>query len=292
MTQNSQEAQYRSELYELDQVVAEFEGGLNYVAVVRAELLGQSAAKLAIRRPKGHKERSVTEMEIEEEYRNVGALNQGVGFRLRTPQEQMDFMNSSTSFGLKTLECRMLVGNEMVTEFVEGTPLDQYVQQDPDPAVVNNVLTHLTQAHSVDVVFGDRWGPNTLVKPDGDHVELDFDVELLGGSTKIKTFELAQMLYHMVHFARHNRTDIVNVLANTYTKQPQLLAAYDQTQMNHFINGYTGHFYDQYHKNGSMYVGIVPPNEEIVKLTDSLNSAWAYAPVGEVTNSHPNPTVD
>lgn len=280
----------RYQSFDHSQIIDQFEGGLNDTYVVEVELNHKDSRKLAIRIPKSDADREKTHELITAEYRKIGVNAVGIDFRLRNMEEQQQLMSMAAGFGLHTLECDVLLGNEMATEFMDGVPLSEYVAQETasiDPTIIRNVLTHLTQAHSVGIVFGDRWAKNTMILQSGEHKEFDFDIELQGDTEATSSFELAQTLYHLIHFADNNRNFILELICDLYDSNPSLLAAYNKTTLLQLLDGQRIHFVAEYLEQGSLYEGIAPSNSEIARLIEKLDTIWQKVPMGTVTNQLP-----
>lgn len=295
MIQNIEQVGGQSSLYTPDQVVDRLEGGLNWTTVITKGSLPKGEW-LAVRRPKPLTMRLETDRNVRNEYAAVGASALGIDFRLRTLEEQRDFMDLCTSLGLQALECEQLVEGELVTKFVKGRSLSNYVADSSQikSDTMNDVLAHLAKAHSMGIVFGDRWAMNTIITPEEDHVEIDFDIELKGEHSTMVNFELAQTLYHLLHFANSGREKIVDMIGDIYKDTPHILSGYNQTQMKDFIEGQGNYFYRKYREEGELYEGTIPPspNNEVRELNDLLGSVWKFVPEGPITNSLPRPKVN
>ncbi|HEY1085758.1 MAG TPA: hypothetical protein VGE34_03480 [Candidatus Saccharimonadales bacterium] len=272
-----------------DQIVATHQGGLNNTFILDVPV-GNDSKKVAVRTPKKEADRSATERKIAEEYRQIGATALGIDFRLRHLDEQKKIMDRASKIGLKVLECQLLLGKEMVTDYMDGTPLSDYLQRDTSdiqPQMLNDILSHLTQAHSVGIVFGDRWAANTMILEDGTHKEFDFDIELQGDVNATSTFELAQTLYHIVHFANQNRDHVISLIKDLYSQSPTLLAGYDKKIFFTLLEGHRRYFHEEYAKSGVPYEGIVPPNNEISQLLALLDDIWQEVSLDAITNQMP-----
>ena len=134
--------------------------------------------------------------------------------RYRSIAEQFTFMKQALAAGLEVLEPTAIArdATTMIVPFLqEAIPLDVYLHSgrtEAVPAVLDNLLA----AHQKGLVFGDRWGTNTLVIPEG-MKEIDFDIAFEG--SRAKEFELGKLLYHIVHFSSERDT-VLTVLHNHF----------------------------------------------------------------------------
>lgn len=160
--------------------------------------------------------------------------------------------------------------------FVEGIRLDKYLLSDSpeskDLRVVNNTLNNFITAHRRGIIFGDRWVTNTIILPTMETVELDYDIELVGEQRVSATFELSQVLYHLVHFANGNRLNILEHISSFFMNQSETLEDYDFPSLVKFLQGHTVFFWGKWAKEGKTYEGIIPPTIEVTALIDSLRN--------------------
>lgn len=259
---------------ELKEVIGTFQGGLNESLIFSLDT--ESGEKsVVLRFPKSEEERTTTQTAIRQEYNAIGATKNGIDFRLRTITEQADFIQKANKAGLKILDYIDVSDNAMLMQYVQGTPLHRYVQQESthiNPQVIEDVLTSLSYAHRNGIVFGDRWTTNTIITSDEDFVELDFDIELIGDKETITSFELSQTIYHLMHFSGNNRDFMSEMIVDTCLKNQKLLNMYDTDKIYTFISGQTDYFYDMYQKTGFIYEEVVPPYSEVYMLIDELEN--------------------
>lgn len=177
---------------------------------------------------------------IHDEFTQTGFLVSGGSYRLRSVPEQVDFMNGANQTGLKTSSTLYTDGIGILTSFIQGTPFDIYLREG-NLSAITNVLDNMVIAHKMDIVFGDRWVKNTIIKPDEDVVEIDFDIALEGAYGK--EFEIAQTLYHMVHFS----TDRVALLRHLfgYLNDRNIMNNYDTSAVRFFLKKYSEYFQDK-----------------------------------------------
>lgn len=269
-----QEKTVRESISKIDpqiKIVGILEGGLNRNILLQAGE-GSASSRFVLRLPRSQEECEVTRLALQKEYDAVGATENGIKVRFRTPQEQANFMDNARELGLKTAICLGTKGDAIVMEYVEGTPLNIYVQQEDkvDNVIIENVVRHMKQAHNKGIVFGDRWTSNTIITPCGDFVELDFDIELTGDEKTVISFELAQTLYHLIHFSGENRNVVKSALISIYARNPDLLAGYELKKVFTFMQKQAEYFYSNYQQNGNVYEGLIPPCTEVHDFVNGL----------------------
>ena len=177
---------------------------------------------------------------IQDELTHTGFLIGGGSYRFRSISEQVDFMNSASQAGLKTPPVLFTDGYGILTPFIQGVPYDVYLRQG-DLAATARVLDNMYPAHRMGIVFGDRWVKNTIVTPDEDIVEVDFDIALEGSYAK--EFEITQTLYHMIHFSL-NRSAMTAYLRH-YFSQTKTMADYNSSVVSIFLQKYSEYFKDR-----------------------------------------------
>lgn len=259
---------------EFSQPIDVVKGGLNESIIFTSSASAEGRVNQALLRiPRSTEERERTVQAIQIEYNAIGATENGVTFRLRTPGEQGKFMKDTYMAGFNTIPYLDLQDDLLLLPYIDGTPLNIYVQQEGESlstTVVTDILHHMAVAHETGVVFGDRWTLNTIVKPDGGFTELDFDIELQGEHITVASFELAQTLYHLIHFSGKNRTRILDTIMAYYSSSPEQLKLYNPDKLIFFLEGQADFFSNQYEKNGILYEGEIPPQDEVSILVNFL----------------------
>ncbi|HRN69859.1 MAG TPA: hypothetical protein PLS49_01630 [Candidatus Woesebacteria bacterium] len=259
--------------YETREIIGSFQGGLNE-SVIFSLNTEASENSVVLRFPKSEEARAITHNTIKKEYDAIGATENGIDFRFRNISEQADLIRKAINYGLKVLDYIDTTDSAMLMQYIQGIPLHQYVQQDSkniNPEVIESVLINMMHAHWNGIVFGDRWATNTIIISDEDFVELDFDIELIGDTETVTSFELSQTLYHLMHFSGNNRDFMSETILDIYLKNQNFLNMYDLDKISPFLRGQTEYFYDLYQKNGLLYEEIVPPYDEVYMLIDKLS---------------------
>ena len=177
---------------------------------------------------------------IQDELSHTGFLTSGGSYRFRSIREQIDFMNSTSQARLKTPPVLFTDGHGILIPFIQGTPFDVYLRQGNLVATAR-VLDNMYSAHRAGIVFGDRWVKNTIVTPDEDIVEVDFDIALEGSYAK--EFEIVQTLYHMIHFSLDRSAMIAHLYH--YFAQTKIMADYNSSVVSFFLQKYSDYFKDR-----------------------------------------------
>lgn len=156
--------------------------------------------------------------------------------RYRSILEQFIFMRDAAAKGIKVLMPIAIAGDfsSMIIPFVENAqPLDEYLKSGRTEAVTG-VLDNLFHAHSEGIVFGDRWGANTLVTPTG-IIEIDFDIAFEGEFAR--EFEIGKLLYHIVHFST-DRDVMLKLLEDYFHRNRTVYFEYNLELIKFFIGNH------------------------------------------------------
>jgi hypothetical protein len=221
-----------------------------------------------LRVPRSVEDRERTVHSIQQEYAGIGATQQGIGFRLRTIEEQAKFIDTLSDQSLKTVVHLDVNKDTMLLPFLSGVPLHIFAESTDTEdkfTVIGNILHHLSRIHQKGITYGDRWCTNTLVLTNGDFVELDYDIELIGDLRTIQSFEMAQTIYHLIHFSGRNRVFMTNRLQRFFQENADMLGQYDVEKLTVFLLGHAEYF----HKD-ELYERITPPYDEIYSLANQL----------------------
>lgn len=180
-----------------------FTGGFNTVSlrqdgvVVRTSLSAQ--------------EQTATLQQVSLEYAAMGLSELGVGFRNRTPEEQVEFSSKLGSLGLNVADYK-LCPDGITYRFIEGVILSDSLRQG-EYGVLYPALESLHKAHSNGVSIGDRWTKNSVVSQMGGNIyELDFDIILEGDQAGAIQVDEAQTIYHALHFASSKREVVKRII--------------------------------------------------------------------------------
>jgi hypothetical protein len=152
------------------------------------------------RKPRDETKRAETLTAIQLEYEALGFVDHGLTFRVRSADEQVDFAERLRNLGILTAEYSGDKSDGIVYPFVEGETLDFHLMNGNVGPVVN-ALGSLMTANSKGVNIGDRWAKNTVITPTAQAVEIDFDVEIIGELRTSVALDMAQTIFHIIHFS-------------------------------------------------------------------------------------------
>ena len=197
------------------------------------QLVDQEGRFYLLRLPQDERVRRRIDEHLAITYREEGFTSSAGSHRYRTISEQAWFMNHAVQEGIRVLQPVAIAHDaaSMLVPFLQAEPLDEYLQQGQTEAV-GAILANLTKAHHKGLIFGDRWGSNTLLTPGG-VVEVDFDIALEGPTAK--EFELGKLLYHLLFYAS-DREQMLAYLQEYLNKNSATFSqGYDLTTVQLFI---------------------------------------------------------
>lgn len=199
---------------------------------------------------------------VEEDLGESGFLSNGGGYRFRTLQEQAVFIAQCYAAGLPVILPLYVSETEMISSFVPGESYEHYLSRG-NTQFVPRVIEHTIMTHKKGFVYSDRWGPNTLIDENADRIyEIDFDIELSG--PWMREFELAQVIYHSVHFSSR-RNQLVASIGHLLSASP-LFISYRQDM---FVRFLWGHAEGRKHH---AYAGVLADiRSEVDELLTRLN---------------------
>ncbi len=213
------------------QIIENLEGALNSNFLVR----DVNDRKYVLRIPMYNEE---TYKLIKKEYEGVGYVTNGREYSYRSLEEQVTFSKKCIREGVPVANV-ISVGQEwMLTEFVEGTTLDKYLQANNDVTIINEHISQIMSSHKKGILIGDRWGPNEIVTNDNKIVYIDFDIELL--IEDAKEFEMAQVLYHSIAWSKDKEK--TSLLVKDFVKNCRFYGVYDKGRVCKFLRGYKEYF--------------------------------------------------
>ena len=199
--------------------------------------------------------------QIHKDLLGTGFLTNGGSYRFRTIKEQANFMEKARQSNLSSLVPIYADEFGLLSPFIEGTPYDNYLLSGGIRAT-KNVLDNIILSHKQNVVYGDRWTKNTIVKPNEAIVEIDFDIELMGEFAQ--EFELAQLLYHVLFFSSR-RSEMLGFLRAYFESRQTTLAQRKISVVKNFLFNYANYFQDK------PFEGISGAQQEIAELIRILS---------------------
>ncbi|HLD26547.1 MAG TPA: hypothetical protein VJB63_01140 [Patescibacteria group bacterium] len=190
---------------------------------------------------------------IYDEYDGIGFINRfGGTLSLRSVEEQRQFIVHCRSFDLPVVSPVAITEEGIIFPFIKGKALSDvfgFCNQDILHALASENLKDIQRAHMLHVVYGDRWGPNDIVCLEGLQ-RIDMDLRI-GGSYACE-FELAQVLYHMVYWAK-DKTRKSNVLEVVVGELSSFNTQYDIDILNGLLEGHIQYFIDTEYECLSAY---------------------------------------
>lgn len=175
---------------------------------------------------------------LNKEYEYLGFFEFGGSFRKRTLTEQLKFTHGSSANGLKVVPL-LKVSREGVAymPFIEGAKtLDKFLESAESTAaagVIKDIWTDLKRAHSVNIVYGDRWSRNILITQEKQLLHIDFDLEISGGCAK--EFEVAQVAYYVgIGLKNANLRKLAHLMTSSVW--------YDMEMVKHFLARHVEYF--------------------------------------------------
>lgn len=175
--------------------------------------------------------------EIINEYAGVRYSTDELGFRIRHTQEIAAFCSKCNAANINVPLVRAAGSFYLLRDFVEGTPITEFLRHGNN-SPLKEYFKSLRNAHEHAVIFGDRWGPNTIITPHNLAVNIDFDIELLASDNR--EFEIAQATYFSIACASNRETAIEEV--NEFLSSTDSTTLYDTERISHYIQNYAHYF--------------------------------------------------
>jgi hypothetical protein len=197
-----------------------------------------------IQRRQSEKIRRQTEDDIRKELTEIsGFIPLGGDYHMRTPTEKKAFALHALAVDpdLKVIPYTYADNTFIQMPFKEQTITLKDYLLNGNTELTGKILDHLITAHSKNIIFGDRWTANTLITKNNEFHEIDYDIELFGNWAK--EYELAQCLYHMIHFAA-DRPSIIQVL-NDYIDSHSIETSHNIETLLTFLQNYTSYYASQ-----------------------------------------------
>lgn len=197
---------------------------------------------------------------IEEEYKGIRYSVNGNEYNYRNIDEQIIFSSECLEKNIPVAKVIHHNDNYMITEFIEGREIPDILKSEQNISeVINKYSSSLVSAHNKGIVFGDRWGFNTIIDKKGDIVHFDFDIKL--NAEDAKEFEISQAVYYSLLFSR-DKDSAVECLKD-FLKRNEIKSIYDRNRVIDFLNGHSKYFME----HNTDYGGI---ELEIERLIESV----------------------
>lgn len=222
------------------------EGALNHVLFIETSA-GRSVFRM--RREASYDEifQYLNSMYIHTGFPEIGGI-----FRLRSIREEIAFLRYSHALSLPVPQLQWDGGNWMLIEFIEGQTAYAAVKKG-DLSVVGKVLETLYHAHTQGVIYGDRWGDNEVIDPQGRVRTIDFDVEWTLDEQNTGFLEAMEMSVYLFNALRltSDRPALLDLVKLDLA--PRLRSwGYDMERMAEVVSG-LGRFYLDPNKQGNQW---------------------------------------
>lgn len=175
---------------------------------------------------------------IHQDLIGTGFLTNGGSYKYRTLSEQVNFMKLTHQLNLHALTVIYADNFGILSPFIPGITYHKYLLLGGITAT-KNVLDNILVSHKYNIVYGDRWAKNTIVKEDESIVEIDFDIELTGDIAQ--EFEMAQLLYHILLFSSRRR-EMLKFLESYFRDNQASLAQYHIPIITKILSNYAKYF--------------------------------------------------
>lgn len=138
---------------------------------------------------------------INREYQATGFFDWGGFYKIRSITKQVEFIEKCRERNLQVVAPIYFDKMTMYLPFIHGEPYQTFISTKPESEaeVIKAYLKSITDAHNQGIIYGDRWGPNTIVDRGGKLWHIDFDIHLY--SPLAREFEIAQAVYYSVYHA-------------------------------------------------------------------------------------------
>ncbi len=195
---------------------------------------------------------------LRHEYNEIAFTGNGGHFRRRTPEEQAQLSVFAAIHGLHVLQYANRYGDKTFDYefFSEAVTLDQYLpltSPNKAAALTLELFKDLRKAHSLGLIYGDRWSRNILIFPDNTFCHIDFDLEISGPPAL--SFDVAQLAYYVLAGGREKvLLPLVHILSMNK-------GWFDTELLFKFLRGHARHF-----RRSEKYGGIENETETLIEL--------------------------
>ncbi len=231
--------------------VAPFKGELN----TQLFIAGPHATPLLRRIPR---ENRIIMDSLKHEYNNLGFTQAGGRFRRRSPEEQARLSLFAATHGLNVVPyANQHSEGTYDYPYLQGTTtLDEYLPAaSPDKTLflTLSLFEDMRKAHSLGLIYGDRWSKNILVWPDNTFRHVDFDLEIYGPPAV--SFDVAQLAYYVLAGGKEK---VLNPLVYILSMNENW---FDVELVIQFLKGHARHF-----RKSQKYGGIENETDTLIEL--------------------------
>lgn len=177
--------------------------------------------------------------QIKKEYEGIGFFQLGGKIRRRSPIEQGLFCNICVERGLPVITPIIFSAMQGWYPFIDGISYDRWLTAGGTSiGIINSYIDSVIKAHQEGIVYGDRWGPNTMVVDNTTIIHFDFDICLKGIPSK--EFEFAQTLYYTLCFS--SRKVVVGRYLTQLLRSIKRSELYNWEMLSKLIEGHYRYF--------------------------------------------------
>ncbi len=176
---------------------------------------------------------------LQEEYSFNGLLKRRGAYKLRSPREQVRFVEHARRSRLRVVPFVGVINGDLVMPLITGSDMKTHVNAVKNERamlhVLRPVLNDITAAHAPtrNVVYGDRWLKNILVGRGARIHHVDFDIEISGPFAR--EYEVAQFLYSSVRDTQNKDRLLAALSACNMRKR---LKYHDMSAVSEFLGNY------------------------------------------------------
>lgn len=173
-------------------------------------------------------------------YSELGFFRDKNTFKVRNYRQQKQFVRVLDKLNISTINITYASDDILISEYVKDnrTLSDLWEKSNHTASIATDILfSNIFQAHSHDILVGDRWGPNELYLETEQKVYMiDFDICIEGPTAK--EFELSFLIYHLSFFAQkasQGKTSDLRRVINSHLNKQQIVSFYNLRRVKRFL---------------------------------------------------------
>lgn len=206
-------------------------------------------------------------------YTTAGFYLEGNSFRFRNYNEKAEFHKQCNNLKLKVPKLYGCGENYLLTEYIEGTNYIEY-SEILSKKCLFNLFRMIQNAHSNNIILGDRWGGNTMISPLGEVYFIDFDIQYtyddIQQLNNCKNFEIAVLTYDLILYGK-NRIYTLDIIIKIFTSF-WFEKSYDVLKVIDYLYGYS-RFYTSADKPFSPTSLSIKEHIDVLRCVDLLKIA-------------------
>ncbi|WP_333202687.1 hypothetical protein [Microcoleus sp. S28C3] len=216
----------------------QWEAALNYVLLITI-----AEERYVFRARRGNSLEGINAY-LKRMYENTGFLEIGGKFKLRTIAEEIDFISRALTVGLPVPKLIKADTDWMLIEYIEGKLFHELLEAG-EVEILLKVLRELNLAHRQGIIYGDRWGKNEIIDPQGNVRLIDFEIEWSQEKDDNRVLEDLEMAFTIFSCLRQTRRhdELLKIIQTD--AMPMLKAeGYRISRMRQFIAGFSNYYLD------------------------------------------------